>query len=90
MNCACGQTIEQDRLSVLPDTRLCSGCAVRLASRGMDKSKPKGIMVYIHKTAPTLQVVSEEYFDNEWKKYNPKFGRGSGTHAMSPRSAGTH
>lgn len=84
MNCACGQTIEQDRLSVLPDTRLCSGCAVRLASRGMDKSKPKGRMIYCHKTSPTIEILSADTFE-ESQKYYPRFGMGSAVVRASPR-----
>jgi hypothetical protein len=46
-------------------------------------------MIWSHKTAPTIQVMDADTYKNEWEKYNPKFGRGSGVHRMSPRLAGT-
>lgn len=85
MNCMhCNSIIESERISVLPDTRLCSACA-----KVHGPKRKKGFMSFEHKTAPTICVVDQDYYDTEWKKYNPSFGRGSGVHAMSPRLAGT-
>jgi hypothetical protein len=44
--------------------------------------KVKGRMIYEHKTAPTIEVMSEETF-NDSRKYTPNFGMGSGVHVVS-------
>ncbi len=82
MNClSCSSAIEPARLSVLPDTQVCSVCA----HRGHQQApKVKGVMVFGHKTGGYIQVISEESH-KDWKKYNPygKYtGRGSGVHRM--------
>jgi hypothetical protein len=85
MNCMiCSNEVEAERIQVLGYTELCSECA-----RKANVPRKKGFMSFEHKTAPTICVVSADYYDTEWKKYNPSFGRGSGVHAMSPRLAGT-
>lgn len=85
MNCGrCGNLIEPERLNILPNTLICSKCA-----RLRNVKKVKGAMIWSHKTAPTIQIMSEDLFNEDWKKYNPTFGRGSGVHRMSPRTAGT-
>lgn len=85
MNCInCHNAIDVERLAILPETALCRTCAIKHGPK-----RKKGFMSYEHKTAPTVCVVESDYYDNEWKKYNPSFGRGSGVHAMSPRLAGT-
>jgi hypothetical protein len=43
-----------------------------------------GSMHFAHKTAPTIQIMSAEFFKENWKRYNPAFGRGSGVKRMSP------
>lgn len=82
MNCAlCTISIEAERLELLPDTKVCSCCARNGASQ---KSKPRGVMVYGHKTGGYIQVISEEAH-KDWKRYNPygrNTGRGSGVHRM--------
>lgn len=82
MKCVkCKSNIEPERLNVLPDTQICSRCA-----QITQPKRVKGRMVWDHKTAPYVQVMSEEtYKANE--KYYPKFGRGSGVHAMSKPSS---
>jgi hypothetical protein len=78
MNCGrCANPIEEERLSVLPNTRVCARCA-----KVLNPPKVKGRMQWSHKTAPVIEIMSEETF-NESKKYYPRFGRGSGVHAMS-------
>jgi hypothetical protein len=86
MNClSCKLSIETERLEVLPETKVCSCCA----KRGMDqKPKPKGVMVFGHKTAGAIQIISEDAH-KEWKRYNPYgryTGRGSGVHRMMSSS----
>jgi len=46
------------------------------------------VMVFGHKTAGAIQILSQETF-KEWKKYNPYgryTGRGSGVHRMMSSS----
>ena len=81
----CNSLIESERLEVLPSTRVCSCCA----KQGIDqKPKLRGVMVFGHKTAGAIQVLSEDAH-KEWKKYNPYgryTGRGSGVHRMMSSS----
>ena len=85
MNCIrCSSPIHPDRLKVLPNTTICVAC-----SRRAPVKKLKGAMVFLHKTAPTIQIMDADHFDQDWSKYQPKFGMGSGVHRMSPRLAGT-
>ena len=83
MNCfTCSTPIEPARLEILPDTKVCSMCARQGIAQ---KSKSRGVMVFGHKTAGTIQILSEETFQ-DWKKYNPYgryTGRGSGVHRMT-------
>jgi len=81
---SCSNDIELGRSSVLPDTTICSLCA-----RNVNIPRVRGAMIYDHKTSPTICIMDAGYFDTNWKKYNPSFGRGSGVHKMSPRTAGT-
>ena len=87
MKClSCESCIELERLEVLPETKVCSKCA----RQGMgQKSKVKGVVVYGHKTAGYIQILSPETH-KEWKKYNPYgryTGRGSGVHLMMSSSS---
>lgn len=82
---SCYSDIEEARLEALPDTNVCSCCAHKGAGQ---KPKVKGVMVFGHKTAGAIQVISPESF-KEWKKYNPYgryTGRGSGVHRMMSSS----
>lgn len=78
--------VEAERLEILPDTKVCSACA----RAGLNqKSKPRGVMVFGHKTAGAIQIISEEAH-KDWKRYNPYgryTGRGSGVHRMMGSSA---
>jgi len=82
--CNCDKEIDPRRVAAIPNVKLCFMC-----SRKVGTKRVKGVNVFYCKTSPDLQVVTEDYYNTEWKKYNPSFGRGSGVHAMSPRSAGT-
>lgn len=82
MNCAnCGCSIESERIALIPNTRVCSACANQYI-----KLKPKkGIMIYGHKTAGEMQVVSVENF-RDYRRLNPygrHTGRGSGIHRVT-------
>lgn len=73
----CRRIIPPARLEVLPNTEYCVECAAKFV-------KPKkGAMHYGHKTAPTLIVMDGDFFNKEWKHYNPSFGRGSGVHKIT-------
>ena len=54
MKCRCGREIEQVRVDLLKSDK-CSVCAQNVSTQ-----KVRGIMVWEHKTAPSIQVVSEE------------------------------
>jgi hypothetical protein len=82
MTCAnCSLFIEPERIKMLPNTKVCSTCAQQYI-----KLKPKkGIMIYGHKTAGEMQVVSVENF-RDYRRLNPygrHTGRGSGIHRVS-------
>lgn len=73
--CKCGKEIEVPRQEL--NLENCFNCAQNVP-------KKKGAMIWGHKTAPELQVLSVESHNN-YKKYNPygkNTGRGSGTHRM--------
>ena len=87
MKCVnCTMPVEAERLEILPSTLVCSACA----RAGLNqKSKPRGVMVFGHKTAGAIQIISEEAH-KDWKRYNPYgryTGRGSGVHRMMGSSA---
>jgi hypothetical protein len=82
MTCAnCSSFIEPERIDILPNTKVCSSCAQQYI-----KLKPKkGIMIYGHKTAGEMQVVSVENF-RDYRRLNPygrHTGRGSGIHRVT-------
>lgn len=60
----CCSCIEEERLSVLPETVFCSTCANK---HNVVKPK-KGIMVFDHKTGGTMQSMSEDFYYKN-KKY---------------------
>jgi hypothetical protein len=70
-NC-CNSTIEAERLEVLPNTRVCSSCARNGACQ---PQKVKGVMVWNHKTAPTIQVMSADTYSTQKKYYVPNGAR---------------
>lgn len=79
--CGCGGAVEPERVSLL-NSRICSSCAQQTQKNWQ---KPKGVMVWEGKTAPTIQILSTEQFSNH-RKYNPfgrHTGRGSGLHRMT-------
>lgn len=77
----CYLQIEEERLEILPDTSVCSNCANKFKRT----ERPKGIMVWGHKTAGEIQIVSGENF-REYRRHNPYgryTGRGSGIHRVT-------
>lgn len=79
--CGCGSTVEQERVELL-NSRICSSCANQTQKNWQ---KPKGVMIWDGKTAPTIQILSANEFNNH-RKYNPygrNTGRGSGLHKIT-------
>ena len=77
----CNDAIEQDRLDIVPDTQVCSLCARQYKN----VPRPRGIMIYGHKTAGEMQIVSHDNF-REYRRHNPygrHTGRGSGIHRVT-------
>ena len=79
-NCKfCKEEVEQPRIDIL-NSFFCSKCALNIK-----QVNRKGIMVYGHKTAGTIQIVSAESF-KDYRKYAPygrNTGHGSGIHRVS-------
>jgi len=79
--CGCGSIVELERVSVL-NSKTCLACA-QVAQKTWQK--PKGVMIYDHKTAPTIQILTPEQFNNH-RAYNPygrSTGMGSGLHRIT-------
>jgi hypothetical protein len=62
MTCGCGNSVESARAEL--NLRTCRTCAFT----GPDVQKPKGRMVYGHKTAGEIEILSASSW-NENKKY---------------------
>ena len=81
IKCNCGGYVEPERVALL-NSCMCSKCAARVQKNWQ---KPKGVMVWDGKTAPQIQILSNEQFANH-RKYNPygrNTGRGSGLHRIT-------
>lgn len=79
-NCKyCKCEVEQVRIELL-NSFICSKCAPNIK-----QATKKGIMVYGHKTAGTVQIVSEENFQDYRRlaPYGRNTGRGSGIHRVT-------
>jgi hypothetical protein len=75
--CRCGSQIPSERIEL--GYKICVSCA--------DKSyvKPKGVMIFGHKTGADIQILTQEQF-NEHRRLNPygrNTGRGSGLHRVT-------
>lgn len=72
MNCThCFNSIEQERLELIPHTQLCGGCA-RFFNVG---KKKKGHMIFGHKTGAEIQVLSHDCFESQKKYWTPNGAR---------------
>lgn len=79
--CGCGKPVEDERVSLL-NSRICASCA---QATQKNWEKPKGAMIWGHKTGAEIQILSPEQFAN-FRKYNPygrNTGRGSGLHRVT-------
>jgi RNA polymerase-binding transcription factor DksA len=67
----CNNFIEPERLEILPNTVACAGCANK-----HNLGTPRlGRMVFDHKTGGTLQIMSQETFNNTRQYYEPNGAR---------------
>lgn len=68
MNCrTCQNSIESERLEVLPNTLFCSACAHK-----HNVVKPRlGRMVFSHKTGAEIQIMSPKSFSETKMYYEP-------------------
>jgi hypothetical protein len=69
--CHCFNSIEPERLELIPHTHVCGGCA-RLFNVG---KKKKGHMIFGHKTGAEIQVLSAETFESQKKYWTPNGAR---------------
>lgn len=60
----CNQSIEIERLNILPNTVFCAACANK---HNLVKPR-KGIMVFDNKTGGSLQTMSDDFY-NKNKQY---------------------
>lgn len=69
MYCNCGELVEQARLELKLYT--CRSCAFS----GPDIPRPKGRMVYGHKTAGEIEILSAESWNENKKYFQPRGAR---------------
>ena len=69
--CGCGENVEQERVEY--GFKNCALCA----HEGPDVSKPKGRMVYSHKTGGEIEILTAESWDKNKKYFIPKGTRSS-------------
>jgi hypothetical protein len=62
MNCGCGSEVEEARIEI--GLKICKTCAFT----GDDIQRPKGYMMYGHKTGAEIQILSAQSWKNN-KKY---------------------
>jgi hypothetical protein len=67
----CFNSIELERIELIPNTRFCGGCA-RVLNLG---KKKKGHMIFGHKTGAEIQVLSAETFMSQKKYWTPNGAR---------------
>jgi len=73
MNCrSCNNEIEPERLEIIPNTVACASCANKLKLGGNGR---KGVMIYGHKTAGEIQIMSEKLFNDTRQYYVPNGAR---------------
>ena len=69
MICGCGNLIEKVRLEL--GLKVCKSCAFS----GIAQSKPMGRMVYGHKTGAEIEILSEESWKENYKRFTPNGAR---------------
>ena len=71
MNCGCGKVVEQARADL--GLKICKARAFALP----DRPKVKGRMVYGHKTAGTIEILSAQSWEANKKYFVPNGPRSS-------------
>ena len=71
MNCGCGKVVEQARADL--GLKICKACAFALH----DRPKVKGRMVYGHKTAGSIEILSAQSLEANKKYFVPNGARSS-------------
>jgi hypothetical protein len=71
MICGCGKTVEKARQEL--GFKICKACAFAMP----DRPKVKGRMVYGHKTAGTIEILSAESWEANKKYFVPNGPRSS-------------
>jgi len=67
----CDNTIEAERLEILPNTLFCAACANK---HNIVKPR-KGVMCYGHKTGGEIQIMSADLYEREKQYYVPNGAR---------------
>ena len=71
MICGCGKSVEKARADL--GFKICKACAFAMP----DRPKVKGRMVYGHKTAGTIEILSAESWEANKKYFIPNGPRSS-------------
>ena len=71
MKCGCGKNVEEERAKF--GLKICKACAFSLP----DRPKVKGRMVYGHKTAGSIEIMSAQSWDANKKYFIPNGPRSS-------------
>ena len=66
VTCGCGKHVEEERVEY--GFKNCAACA----HAGPDVSRPKGRMVYGHKTGAEIEILTEESWNENKKYFSPK------------------
>jgi len=69
MNCGCGNLVEEGRREI--GLKCCRTCAFT----GPDVPRPKGTMIYGHKTAGEIEIHSAQSWKEKKKYYVPNGAR---------------
>jgi|TARA_R100001163_G_scaffold51150_1_gene38557 hypothetical protein len=69
MICGCGKPVEEVRVEF--GYKICAACA----HSGKDVPRPKGRMVYSHKTGGEIEILSEESWNENKKYFTPNGAR---------------
>ena len=69
MNCGCGNRVEEARVEL--GLKICKSCAFT----GPDVPRPKGRMIYSHKTAGEIEILSAKSWKENKKYFMPNGAR---------------
>jgi len=69
MICGCGKSVEKERAEL--GLKVCKACAFG----GVGQKKIMARMVFSHKTAPEIEILSEEVFKENYHRFTPHGAR---------------